>query len=161
MKNEKLALDYIPLANSLAWKKNQKTPKNVTFEDLKSVAYLGLVKAADNYDSNLGSFSNYAKIRINGEIIDYLRQLSSKELKSIEDFQFDEPEVFEENTKLKYFFNFVFSKLNNIDSTILRMYYLENKTMKEIGVLHGICESRVSQILKKCKSKIKSYKELL
>jgi len=160
MKNEKLVLDHLPLANSIAWKKNQKTPKNVMLEDLKSVAYFALVKAADNYNSDLGSFCNYARIRINGDIIDYLRNfiLTTNRFKPTEDLEFVENSNRTQNTK--DFFDFIFSKLNRIESTILRMYYLENKTMKEIGVLHGICESRISQILKKCHSRIKYIKEL-
>ena len=48
--------------------------KNIALEDLRSVGGIGLVKAADNYEDNMGtSFSTYATLIVQGEIRHYLR----------------------------------------------------------------------------------------
>ncbi len=162
MTNEKLVLDYIPLANSIAWKKSQKTPKNVTLEDLKSVAYMALVKAASKFNPNLGVFSTYAKIRIVGEIKDYLRSLvRDVKIKSMDNLECLLEHKESNCLVTKDYFNFIFSKLNKIEATILKMYYIEEKKMKDIGVILKISESRVSQILKSCYYKLKSFEGLV
>jgi RNA polymerase sigma factor for flagellar operon FliA len=154
MKTQKLILDYIPLANKIAWQKSKKTPNSITFEDLKSVAYLGLVEAANKFDPNKGPFYIYASIKINGHIIDHLRFYKKNDInKMIEQDSFIEYS----HLDLIDFFDFIESKLDKISSKIIKMYYLEEKTMKEIGKAQGITESRVCQILKKCNCKLKNF----
>jgi DNA-directed RNA polymerase specialized sigma subunit len=41
----------------------------------------------------------------------------------------------------------------------LKMYYVEQKTLKEIGVARGVSESRVSQIISKCHRKLRRSME--
>jgi RNA polymerase sigma factor for flagellar operon FliA len=70
-----LITNYIPLANKLAFQKNKFVSKNITFEELKSAAYMGLVDAAIRFDNKRNcSFFSYAKIRISGEICDFIRK---------------------------------------------------------------------------------------
>ena len=45
----------------------------VSKEDLISAGMIGLVDAADKYQSEKGSFEGFAKMRIKGAILDYLR----------------------------------------------------------------------------------------
>lgn len=79
-----LIINYIPLANKLAFQKNKLVSKNISFEELKSVAYMGLVDAAERFNIKYNcSFSTYAKIRILGEICDFIRK--NKNYISIED----------------------------------------------------------------------------
>lgn len=156
---KKLIIDYIPLANKIAFQYFKKTPKKIFFEEIKSFAYLGLTDAANKYDPQKGSFSNYAKIRISGSIKDNL-----KELIKIDRIENSEQDVFEEkisftkfNIEVFDFFDLICQKINNdIDKSIIKMYFIENKTMKEIGIVNEISESRVSQILKKSLKQIKS-----
>ena len=152
--NEKLIVDYIPLANKLAWQKSMTTPKSVTFDELKSAAYMGLVDAAIKFKPALGSFSNYAKIRISGSIKDHLRHLSNygsiRPVRENDAFFSDNDEI-----STNDFFDFVASKLEESDGNLLKMYYLEQKTLKEIGVSRGVGESRVSQIISKCHKKLR------
>ena len=71
---KQMVINFLPLANSIASKKKSKLPKFIDLEELKSVAYLGLVDAANKFDVNKSpSFAAYAQIRIFGEIQDYLR----------------------------------------------------------------------------------------
>lgn len=153
MNRQQLILDYIPLANKLAWQKNRKTPKNITFDDLKSVAYLGLVQAANNFDSSKGSFANYASIKINGCIIDHLRFFykNDKIIKIQKENSFIDAKIIDTLD----FFDFIEYKFNKFIGRIIKMYYIEEKTMKQIGKEQGITESRVSQILNKCHKDLK------
>jgi RNA polymerase sigma factor (sigma-70 family) len=68
----KLIVEHLWIVDYLAHKFSD--GKNVAMEDLKSVGGIGLVKAADNYDDNMGtSFSTYATLIVQGEIRHYLR----------------------------------------------------------------------------------------
>ncbi len=68
----KLIVDHLWIVDYLAHKFSD--GKNIALEDLKSVGGIGLVKAADNYEDNMGtSFSTYATLIVQGEIRHYLR----------------------------------------------------------------------------------------
>jgi len=83
---EEAIADRLDIAESLAytmWRKTQGS--NVSLDDLKGQAYLGLVLAANlwlphcarnDYDPNdLSYFSVYARHRIYGELVEHLRSL--------------------------------------------------------------------------------------
>lgn len=66
--------NYLPFARKLAYQKFSKS-YCLPFEDFLSVAYLGLVKAYRNFDENKKiPFMVYAKIRISGELLDFIRK---------------------------------------------------------------------------------------
>jgi RNA polymerase sigma factor (sigma-70 family) len=68
----KLIIDHLWIVDYLAHKFSD--GKNIPLEDLKSVGGIGLVKAADNYEDNMGTtFSTYATLIVQGEIRHYLR----------------------------------------------------------------------------------------
>lgn len=68
----KLIVDHLWIVDYLAHKFSD--GKNIALEDLRSVGGIGLVKAADNYEDNMGtSFSTYATLIVQGEIRHYLR----------------------------------------------------------------------------------------
>lgn len=67
-KRNELIIKFMPLANKLA-------RKHSDFEEARSVAFMGLIDAAENYDCNKGSFYTYAHIKINGSIKDYFRKI--------------------------------------------------------------------------------------
>ena len=66
---------YAYLVNKVAYKLLSRLPPNVELDDLKSAGVIGLIDAAEKYDSSRSSFRSYAEIRIRGAIIDELRQL--------------------------------------------------------------------------------------
>lgn len=61
-------------AKSIARKKHRKI-RYLDLDELVCAAYMGLVDAVSKYSHSKGEFFAYAKIRINGEIQDYLRSL--------------------------------------------------------------------------------------
>lgn len=73
---EKLILDNMYLADRFAGKFRKKLPKNISFEELQSAAYMGLVRATKNYKTD-ESFPKYACFHIRGEILDYVRKLDN------------------------------------------------------------------------------------
>lgn len=154
--NEKLIFDYMPLANSLAFKKKQIVPNYISLDELKSAAYMGLVEAANKYNPLSGSFYNYAFIRINGAIKDHLRSFIDFDKNHTDIEKYESPI---NQLEIKDFFDFVYTKLDLVESRIIRMYYLESKTMKEIGFIEELSESRVSQIISKSHKKLKKTLE--
>jgi RNA polymerase sigma factor for flagellar operon FliA len=149
--NEKLIVDYIPLANSIAFKKKKVLPKKISLDELKSAAYYGLIDAANKFNPKIGSFYCYASIRINGAIKDHLRFLGNFGKNDIVESYFFE----KDNLSTLDFFEYLATKLEEKEFDIIKMYYLESKTMTEIAEIKNLSESRISQIISKLHKKLK------
>jgi len=167
-----LILNHIPLANKLAWQKAKKTPKRIDVDDLKSAAYMGLVDAAYKYDKNRSAtFGTYASWRIKGEINDYLRQISwgkrgqefqplsidvkisDNENVSIGDCLESKPEL---RADYSDFFEKITKGMSEVAKKVIIEYYVKDRMLKEIASEIGLCVSRTSQILKRCRNLIRS-----
>ena len=62
---------YYPMVRQIASKLAKRFPENVDLEDLVQIGVLGLMQAIDRYQPNkFPSFVTYAKIRIQGAILD-------------------------------------------------------------------------------------------
>ena len=73
---DNLALDYLPALKALAARLKERLSANVEFADLVSIGTEELIKLARKYDSTLNdSFWGYAKSRVHGAMLDYLRGL--------------------------------------------------------------------------------------
>lgn len=73
---DRLVLEHVPLVKSIATRMRGSLPAHVDVEDLTNAGILGLIDAASKFDAEQHvSFSNYAKYRIKGAIIDSLRKL--------------------------------------------------------------------------------------
>ena len=157
--SNELISNYMPLANKLAWKYKKTAPYFVPFDEIQSAAYFGLVDAASRYQKEKGSFSNFAFIRIIGEIKDYFKNNISKIPQistSLEDSSIDlEAKSTKTSMETEDFFEFATKVLNAIGKKVIRLYYIEGKSMKEIGEILNISESRVSQIMKEYLRQIK------
>lgn len=166
LRNE-LITRHIPLANKLAWEKWKNTPKYVDIEELQSAAYMGLVDAAEKFQKEQGvAFGLYARIRIQGDICDYLRELSwGRRKKPTLPISLDACVDNNESTKFSNsiecnghldlktleFFEEVTKILPAIGSKVLLLYYVYDFTQKEISNTIGVSESRVSQLLSSCR----------
>ena len=74
MTTKKLIEDNIYLAEKIA-KFSSKKYRFLTYDEIKSAAYFGLVQAANSYNFlKSPCFSTYASYRIFGAIKDYLRE---------------------------------------------------------------------------------------
>ena len=88
---DELALQYLPAVKAMAFRLKERLPSSIDMNDLVSIGTEELIKLARRYDVNKNdSFWGYAKTRVNGAMLDYLRSLdvlsrsSRKLIKAIE-----------------------------------------------------------------------------
>ena len=73
---DRLVLEHLPLVRAIARRVHENLPVHVDLDDLVHAGVLGLFDAANRYNAGKQVvFSNYAKHRIKGAILDSLRQL--------------------------------------------------------------------------------------
>ncbi|HIJ80666.1 MAG TPA: FliA/WhiG family RNA polymerase sigma factor [Desulfuromonadales bacterium] len=71
---EQLILDHIPLVRYLVSRMALQLPQHIDLQDLTSAAMIGLIHAADRFDSSRGVlFKTFAEQHIRGTILDELR----------------------------------------------------------------------------------------
>ena len=75
-KEDELALQYLPAVKAMAFRLKERLPSSVDFMDLSAIGTEELIKLARRYDENLNdNFWGYAKKRVYGAMLDYLRSL--------------------------------------------------------------------------------------
>ncbi|QOP44703.1 RNA polymerase sigma factor FliA [Sulfurimonas sediminis] len=75
-KEDELALQYLPAVKAMAFRLKERLPSSVDFSDLSAIGTEELIKLARRYDEKLNnSFWGYAKKRVYGAMLDYLRSL--------------------------------------------------------------------------------------
>jgi RNA polymerase sigma factor (sigma-70 family) len=150
--NMQLAERYVPLAAGIARSRCRDLPPNVTFDDVMSAAYYGLADAASRYDERRGvPFHSYARARISGEITDFFRGVRYEHMEPDDAPEFERPNPVDTDD----FFDFVDSILGEEDGKLVRMYYVDGRSLKEAGLCRGVGEARASQILKDCRHRLK------
>jgi RNA polymerase sigma factor (sigma-70 family) len=167
-----LVEQHIPWANKLAHRKKKTLPKFIDLEEIKSAAYMGLVEAASRYNPELNvEFTTFSYQRIWGAIHDYLReqgwmkrgeyqQMLSLDLDTahndgetctLGDLVEAKPESDTEES-----FEVITLKMDNQAKSVLKHYFVDEYSMKEVGQKFGVSESRVSQLIKLYKKQIRS-----
>jgi len=75
-KEDELALQYLPAVKAMAYRLKERLPSSVDFSDLSAIGTEELIKLARRYDEAINdSFWGYAKKRVYGAMLDYLRSL--------------------------------------------------------------------------------------
>jgi len=75
-KEDELALQYLPAVKAMAFRLKERLPSSVDFSDLAAIGTEELIKLARRYDEALNdNFWGYAKKRVYGAMLDYLRSL--------------------------------------------------------------------------------------
>lgn len=171
MSTTQLVEQYVPLANKLAFQKKKSLPRFIDIEDLRSAAYLGLVEAANRYKPETGvCFSTFAYPRINGAIIDYLRDQGwVKRGKTCHIVSLDAPVANneacvlgdtilakEEVTDQEEVLEVISLNLDNQSKSVLKHYFIDELSMKEVGEKFGVTEGRISQLIKEYKQRIRN-----
>lgn len=135
------------------------------YEDLEQVAVIGLIKAADNFNPNLGAFSSYAIPKIDGEIKHYLRDksllkiprnlygetVSISQLK-LESVVLANPPA-DEDSELER----VVEAMGNLEEKykqVIYLYYFKNLKAAHVAAFLGISEMSVCRRLRRAMSLI-------
>ncbi|NCO01998.1 MAG: RNA polymerase sigma factor FliA [Epsilonproteobacteria bacterium] len=75
-KEDELAIQYLPAVKAMAYRLKERLPSSIDFLDLSAIGTEELIKLARRYDETLNdSFWGYAKKRVYGAMLDYLRSL--------------------------------------------------------------------------------------
>lgn len=75
---DQLAIDYLPAVKAIAFKLKERLPSSIEINDLISIGIEELVKLSRRYDKSLNdSFWGYAKKRVYGSMLDFLRSLDT------------------------------------------------------------------------------------
>lgn len=73
---DELAIQYLPAVKGMAYRLKERLPSSIDFSDLAAIGTEELIKLARRYDESLNdSFWGYAKKRVYGAMLDYLRSL--------------------------------------------------------------------------------------
>lgn len=73
---DELAIAYLPAVKAMAYRLKERLPSSVDFSDLSAIGTEELIKLARRYDEALNdNFWGYAKKRVYGAMLDYLRSL--------------------------------------------------------------------------------------
>lgn len=73
---DELALSYLPAVKAMGYRLKERLPSSVDVADLVSIGTEELIKLARRYDEALNdSFWGFAKTRVYGAMLDYLRSL--------------------------------------------------------------------------------------
>lgn len=95
-KEDELAIQYLPAVRAMAFRLKERLPSSVDYMDLSAIGTEELIKLARKYDETLNdSFWGYAKKRVYGAMLDYLRSLdilsrASRKLVKAIDFAIEE-----------------------------------------------------------------------
>ena len=74
---DSLVMENLSVVGIVARRLARKLPPSVDIDDIQSAGILGLMDAAQKFDSSRGAmFRTYAELRVQGAILDYLRSLS-------------------------------------------------------------------------------------
>jgi len=72
---EELVEAFLPLVRLIAERIHRRLPPGMDLESLVQAGVMGLLEALDRYNPDRGAFHTYARYRIQGEIMEYLRSL--------------------------------------------------------------------------------------
>ena len=73
---DELAIQYLPAVKAMAFRLKERLPSSVDYSDLSAIGTEELIKLARRYDEGLNdNFWGYAKKRVYGAMLDYLRSL--------------------------------------------------------------------------------------
>ena len=75
-KSDELAIQYLPAVKAMAFRLKERLPSSIDYSDLSAIGTEELIKLSRRYDEGLNdSFWGYAKKRVYGAMLDYLRSL--------------------------------------------------------------------------------------
>lgn len=158
-KRNELIIKHLNLAEKIAsFRLKNASLKILSFDELKSAAYFGLISAAGNHvqsNYDINKFKTYASLRINGEITDYIRSFNQGSRYNPRYFV-ELDDVYESKNETSYdLFYKITSILSDRDKNIFFKFYFEGYELKEIEKEYKISLGVINGILVKSKNKIR------
>lgn len=153
---EKLIKDNISFARWLAhrWDKTQSL---LDYDELESMAFFGLTKAAQSYNPNKGTqFNTYARFVIENQFRNAYKKEKKYTIKVDSEIEnnslvnFDMSESLDLKTVLEKY-------LTQEQKKILLQAYEQGLSQREIANLRGMSQTKVNSIIKQAKLKIAEY----
>jgi RNA polymerase sigma factor for flagellar operon FliA len=140
----------------------RRLPRSVDIDELINAGTVGLYEAASRFEASRGrTFAAFAAFRIRGAILDALRgmdtvsradrarvragdDLGASLLEQVDRGPGPAREV--ERREMRALLERSLDTLSARERAVLAMYYVEERTLKEIGAALSVTESRVCQI---------------
>ena len=135
-------------------------------DDLASEARIAFVDALKSWDPRLGDLWPYVSVRLKGAMQDYLRKRGADPVAGLYEYitsaanvymAFNPKEIAHEKADelMNIDLDSVLKDLEETERKVIKGYYRQDKTFKEIGKEIGLSESQVSRVCKGATTKIK------
>ncbi|MDR3593803.1 sigma-70 family RNA polymerase sigma factor [Clostridium sp.] len=165
--------EHMGLASYVAWNMYLKVKNKYEFEDLLQVAYVGLIKAGNNFDESKGfKFATYAVPTIRGEVSRFLtddkkfnisRGVSHNFLMLSYEFENENgclqdkigADEFEDKLINRTSLNQAINNLSDQEKKILKLYYVDEISQTEIGKMCGVFQTQIYRINKRLIKKLR------
>ncbi len=139
---------------------------NAEADDLASEARIAFVDALKTWDPRRGDLWPYVSVRLKGSMQDYLRKRGGDPITGVYEFitsaanvymAFNPQEIAHERSEdfMNIDLESIMKDLSEQERKVIKGYYKEDKTFKDIGEEIGLSESQVSRIAKTATLKIK------
>jgi len=133
-------------------------------DDLLSEAKIAFVDTLKTWDPRKGALWPYVSVRLKGAMQDYLRKRGADPVTGIYEFvtsaaniymAFNRQEIVHEESDASITVESAMKHLSEPEKAVIKGYYNQDKTFKEIGKEIKLSESQVSRIAKTATEKLK------
>ena len=133
------------------WAESQQV---LDYDELESLAFLGLTKAAASYDASKNTkFSTYAKIVIENAFKNALKkekQRTETTVSYIDDMEINSYET-DESVLIRQILEDV---LTDEEKEIISLAYEHGFSQREIAIKKGVSQTKINSVIRKAKEKI-------
>jgi len=155
---ELLVVQYTPLVKSIV---NKYKLCGIPFDDLMQEGLLGLLEAQKRFDENRGAkFTTYAVYWIRNRILEAIKHEGKENFKALELNEAIEVPQAEETIVPQQQFTLP-AGLPPIEKEVMRMYFIERKTLAEIAVSLHVSREKARQIRQKAFRRLRVTSDLL
>lgn len=173
--NNDLVLSNLNLAYKISWDYFKKLNGFIEYDDILSIAYIGLIKASGNFDKEKNfSFSTYAYTVMKNEILGEFNKLKNNvstislyeeigDNLHLEDMLYSDinvEDITEKNILIYKLYEFI-NELTDIEKLILESK-LKNLSNTKIQDITGLSKTTINKIYKKLinKLRMKFYRDM-
>ena len=164
----RLISEYLPFVKRIVHRMAVHLPTHVDVEDLIHAGVIGLIQSIDRYDPTRdNTLATFAMFRIRGAVLSELRSrdilsrsnrkkvremqqtwihLEQKLGREVEDWEDQDALLSIRAQEIKAALAKAIDELSENEKTVISLYYVDELTMKEIGEVMDLTESRISQI---------------